>query len=166
MATFQLSEPIVRAVLARLEDDLPAVITEINAESTDGYDLREPEAIYPHIPSVGLLRLWPSLGVQELPLTLRDDIGTSALASVELAVVAFDQSPDLAELGWRLRRWERALATVLLAGRELGTAGSAAHLVTLSTTRPGPTLGDHEDPEKVKTFSSWTAVVIHCEREE
>lgn len=166
MATFKLAEPIVTAVIDRLTTDLAAVITEINAESADSYDLREPAEIYPHIPSVGLLRLWPAIGIQELPLTLRDDIGSSAVASVDLAVVAFDQSPELVELGWRLRRWERALATVLLRGRELGAGGSAAYLTTLSTTRPGPTLGDHEDPEQVKTFGSWTAVVIHCEREE
>lgn len=166
MTTFKLYEPIKHAIIDRLENDLPAVIDEINAEADDGYELRVPEAIFPHVPSVGLLRTWPTLGIQKLPGALEDDIGSSAVARCELAVLAFDQSADLLELGWRLERWERALATVLLAGRELGQGGDAAYSVSLVATRPGPTLGDAEDPAQVKTYTSWCAVVIRCLRDE
>lgn len=165
MKHIRLHTPIVTAVVERLEQALPDLIAEINAESENGVELREPEKVYPFVPSVGLLRMWPAIGLQVLPASLQDDIGSSAVAQCDIAAIAFEQDADLAALGWKLLLWEEALASVLLDGRELD-AGRAAYGVTLLPTRPGPTLGDHEDPEQVRTYTSWTAVPIRCLREE
>jgi hypothetical protein len=168
MALLQLNEPILTALIARLGDDLPDAIDEINAETDDGIDLELPptDRILPFIPSIGILRQWPVIGVQHLPGTFRDDIGSAAEYATQFAVLVFDTDADLVRLGWKLVRWERALASVVLAGRELGTGGEAAYSVQLVNTRPGPTLGDAEDPDKVKTYTSWTGVVIACSRDE
>lgn len=164
MSTFQLSEPIVRGLVDRLETDLPATIDELNAEGD--VELDPPAEVYPHIPSVGLLRNWPAIGIQHLPTGLEDDIGSSAVARVELAVVAFEADPDLATLGWKLIRWERAITSVVLAGRELGVGGADAYSVNHLGSRPGPTLGDSDDPAAVRTYSSWIGVLFAFRREE
>jgi hypothetical protein len=164
MATFQLTEPVVRALVDRLETQLPEVIDELNAEGD--VELSVPEEVYPHIPSVGLLRHWPAVGIQQLPTGLEDDIGSSAVARVELAVVAFEADPDLGTLAWKLIRWERALTTVVMAGRQLGVGGVDAYSVSHLGSRPGPTLGDSDDPETVRTYSSWIGVLFRFLREE
>lgn len=165
MALFNLNEPILRACVVRLTTELPATIAEINAETADGIDLEMPPAdrILPIVPSLGTLRQWPVIGMQHLPGELTDDIGSSAVWVAQICVLAFESDADYLRLGWKLIRWERALESVLLEGR---TLGADAFSVQGKGTRPGPTLGDSEDPEKIKTYTSWTGVIIEVRAEE
>lgn len=166
--SWKLSEPAISALVARLAADLPAAIATINANINDTYTLTVPPAarILDHVPSIHLLRDWPTLGIQELPLRISDDIGTSARATLELVVLAFENDPSLEALARRLRRWGQAIAMVLDDNRSLGVAGADAYLVQMISTEPGPTLGDHEDPTLVKTYSSWRGVLVRLDREE
>jgi hypothetical protein len=167
MAPFELTEPIVAALVERLENELPAVLAAINAGVTDGYELRAPQLIIPQVPSVGTLRQWPTIGIQDLGLTFEDDIGSSFVAVAGLVVLVFEQSANLMELSWRLRRWERALVSILPKNRSLGPASDPdAYSVQPVRTIPGPTLGDSEDPKLVKTHVSWTGLELRCYREE
>lgn len=159
----QLNEPVIRALVDRLTADLPATVAEINAGVTDGYLIDPPAQVLPMVPSIGLLTDWPTVAIQDLPTHLQDDIGSSATTVAELAIVCFLVDSDLQALGWKLRRYARALATVALAGRNLG---DGAWGVTFRGTQPGPTLGDAEDPANVKTYTSWTSVVIRAKRDE
>ncbi len=166
MAVLKLSEPIIDALVARLEDDLPAPIAELNAEPGAEVQIAQPLAILPYVPSVGLLRSWPTIGIQELPTRFQDDIGSSVVAVCELVVIVFESDSDLASLTARLRRQVQAVTTVALEGRELGIGGTDAYSVSLVSTTPGPTLGDSEDPEQVRTWTSWAGVALRFLREE
>lgn len=164
MDVLDLNEQVVKAVLARLENRLGDYIDEVNAGVSDGYEIEPPAVIFPSIPNIGLLTQWPSIGIQDVSANLEDDIGWAATGVCDLAVLAFLVDPDTIALGWKLRRYSRALASCLLEGRQLTEGGVWG--VTFQGVRPGPTLGDAEDPEGVRTYTSWIGVLIRTRSDE
>jgi hypothetical protein len=152
---FSLSEPIVRAIVDRLVSDLPAAVASINAELADGIDLDLPpnDRILPYVPSLGTLRTWPTIGIEDVKLDLEDDIGSSVVVAARQAVIAFDRDRSLEHLGWKLRRWERAITTAVMRDR---TLGAGAYLVNHMGNVPGRTLGVSE-PKNVEANVGWRA---------
>lgn len=169
MTYMRLSSGVVRACIERLDQDLPAVIAEINADVPDGEEIEAPKAIFPIVPSPGLLVDYPAVGFRWMPSRLEDDTGGSATGVHELACVYFLVNPDLELLGWQLAHYASALTTVLLRDRRIGSGaanGDGAWGVTFVNWLPGPTLGDADDPEQVKTYLSYGAIVLRFKREE
>jgi hypothetical protein len=163
MEILALNEPVIRALVARLEDRLPAMIDQINAEASDDYEIAPPAKVLPYIPSPGVLTEWPTVGIQHLPVRLEDDTGFSATSVSQLAIVTFLVDADLDALAWKLVRYERAVASAALENRHLDDGAWGTRLLS---TQPGPTLGDSEDPERVKTYMSWTGVLIEAKADE
>ena len=167
----RLNEPVVRALLERLEAELPAVIAEINTDVPDDEEIEAPKALFPIVPPPGLLVDYPAIGIRHLPSRLEDDTGSSATGVHELAIIYFLVNTDPVLLGWQLVHYAQAISTVALRGRFLGdasgsAAGGGAWGVTYRNWLPGPTLGDSDEPENVKTYLSYGAVVIVAKREE
>jgi hypothetical protein len=159
--TIQLNEPVIHALRDRLEADLPAVISQINADSDDDFTLADPVAVHGFVPPIALLEDFPTVGIGDAPSRFEDDVGHSATGRHELIVIAYLQDEDQEALAWRLRRYSQALVRVALAGRNLGDAAWGTGLVSVS---PGPTLGD--DPENPQTFASWVGVRMWANRDE
>ena len=159
----ELNEPVIRALVTRLETTLPALVDQLNAETADDYQITAPAKVLPYIPSPGILTEWPTIGVQHMPVKLEDDTGFAATSVSGLAIVTFLVEADLDALAWKLIRYSRVVATAALEGRHLDEGAWGTRLLA---TQPGPTLGDSEDPEKVKTYMSWIGVVIEAKADE
>lgn len=160
--TFQLSEPLILALVDRLRADLPAVIDEINQRPEVGINIimPPPEAIYDYIPPPGILTSYPSIGIGEGPSKFEDDIGSSATGVFSLAIVIYEQASEQRELVWKLRRMAQAVTTVALEGRRLGNSWG----VTFDSSDPGPTLVD--DEENPREWMSWVGVRINARTDE
>jgi hypothetical protein len=159
-----LNEPAVQAVIARLETNLTDALTVVNSRNDDGYEIEKPVQILPFIPPPDWLNDFPTIGIGDGASGFEDDTGFAATGRHELLIVIYLQHADQDALAWQLRRYTQAVAGVVLAGRNLEAEGAwGTGLVRIS---PGPTLGDNEEPEAVKTWVSWAAVQIWAKHEE
>jgi|SRR5919108_1744199 hypothetical protein len=158
MATFALNEQLVTALAAKLTAQLPAAITEINAAVTDGFTITNPVEVLDYVPDEREISAKastaPLVGIQDVTSTFKDDIGSSVTGQHAFAVLVWLYDPSRQALARKLRRYQRALATVCLAGRAISTIGYG---VTLRNAAPGPTLEREEDP---RGWVSFTGVVI------
>ncbi len=162
-----LNELPVRALKQRLEASLPAEIAAINATVTDGFVIAEPKQVLDYIPYPQVLTDYPTIGIGDGGSTFEDDEGFSATGRHELLIVCYLQHSDQRALAWQLRRYLQAITRVALAGRTLSdTLSGAAWGTGLVRISPGPTLGDSEDPELVRTWMSWAGVLIWAKRDE
>jgi hypothetical protein len=161
MAFFKLSEPLVTALVTRLQTDLPAKVAEINAAATDGIVLPLPAAsrIYDFPPQGELLTDFPVIGIQDFPSTFDDDIGSSVTGNHALGVIVWVSSADQRTLAMMLRRYCQAVTTVALEGRFIGDAWGTL----LRRVYPGPTIDAEEDP---RTWVSFAVVEISARRSE
>ena len=154
----KLSEPVVGALLTRLTDDLPAKIAELNSGS--GIDIEHPKAIYDFVP--GKRRLdsagYPALGIQDLTTELIDGNFTG---QHELGVLVYlaDSEEDL--LSRKIRRYVRAVASVVLEGHALPPV---AYGVTLGRINYGPTLNTEENPRPWVTWARVPLTALSDER--
>lgn len=158
-------EPVIAALMARLQDDLPAAIDAVNGEVTDGTLIDQPQQILDHIPPVEVLLSFPTVAVAEGPGRWADDIGAEATGLHELSVVCFLQASDQQTLVRQLRRYRRALLRTVMDGRVLPDAVDPARNrawgVMLRSIAPGPTLGDLS-AQQVVSWMSWLRIVIEC----
>ncbi len=158
-------EPVIAALLARIEDDLPLAVTAVNAAVTDGTLIEYPCQITDHVPPVELLLAFPAVGIGEGPGRWADDIGSEVTGTHELSVFAFVQASDQQTLVRQLRRTRKALLTVITDGRVLEDASdptrNRAWGVIVKQIIPGPTLGDVESSQ-VRSWMSWVRIVIEC----
>lgn len=169
---YALTEPGVKAILARLEDpaqlnteiaNIAAAVTVADqAQSLVGVD---PANIWDFVPPLSYLVAFPSIGIQDMGSSIEDDTGSSATGKHNFGLVIFCSHPDQEILVWMLRRYAQAVARVVLAGRaftEQMTAGWA-----IGPANPfvawGPTLGSTTTP---KTWMSWCVVQVWTRREE
>jgi len=162
VALLTLNEPVVHALVARLGDRLPAIVTELNAATSDGFTIEEPVAVLDYVPPLAELDGigYPTVAISDLPSRFEDDIGSSATGRHRLQVVCFVANTDPRALAWQLRRYSRAVATAALEGRSLPPDVWGSLLVRVN---PGPTLEDEEDP---RTYLSWTAVELDFRTDE
>lgn len=158
---YELNEPVVAALKARLEEEMTATIAAINEAATDGFQLSAPSQVLDYIPPPSDLLEPPVIGIGDAPSRFEDDIGSSATGRHELLIVAYDQSDEQRALAWKLRRWSQAIARISLSTRKLGSAAWGTGLVGI---RPGPTLVDN--PEKPRDWFSWVGVTIWAKTEE
>lgn len=148
--TYQLTEPVVAALVARLESDLPGEIAALNAEG--GQQVEPPAQVLDHPASEGHLVAFPTLAIQDLDSDFDTDAGSFAVGDHQLAVIVFLQDADLQALARSLRRYVRAVTAVALRDRNLGP-GYGTRLVRISY---GPTL-DHEGQDP-RVWDSWVGV--------
>lgn len=163
MAHYSLWEPLVDALVTRLQTNLAATVTEINAATTDGYTITaaDPAWILPYPPQPEMLTQVgapgvPVIGVQAMPATYTDDIGTSLTGHYTLGILCFLADADQKGLVRRLGRQLQAITTVALSGRNLG---AAAYGTTLRRVVPGPSIDVQENP---RTWISWGCVEINA----
>lgn len=158
-----LNEPAIRALHARLVDELPAAIAGLNAEVSDGFELDElvPDRVLDFVPPIALLVDFPTIGIGDGRTTFEDDTGNSATGKHELLIVAYLQNADQRMLAWQLRRTAQVLVRVALRGRNLGDGGWGTGLVSID---PGPTLTDN--PDAPREFASWVGVRMWVKNEQ
>lgn len=157
MAFFELQAPLVTALQARLADDLPAKIDEVNALVTDDTTIDYPAQVLDYVPLPAQLTEFPTVAIGDLPSTFQDDIGSSVTGVHGLSIVVFLVHQDQRTLAWQLRRYLQAVTTVALAGRQLGDAMGT----TLRRITPGPTLDAVESP---RAWLTWASVDINILR--
>ena len=177
----QLNEPVVRALVARMDSSvavadakLSAYITAINAEAqtvSDGYAIQNPAKVYPFIPPLGLLTEFPTIGIQSLPGRLEDDTAHAAVHVARELVVVYLTNADHVALSWQIRRYVRALGSCARYSGALEGGGGAddggAWVVNTVSYDYGPTLGDTDDPKRVpKEYLTWAGVLVEAKRDE
>lgn len=168
-----LTEPGVRAILARLQDpaQLNAEIAQIAAAVTAADEAASlvpiPAAqIHDFVPPPSMLTALPAIGIDHWGTQLEDDIGSSTAGRHIFGAVIYCSDPDQHLLAWQLRRYAQAVARVLLAGRSLpisSAVGAAAWGTGLDHVDWGPTLNA---PERPGTWLSWCSVAIWTRRDE
>lgn len=168
---FALTEPGVKAILARLEDpaQLNAEIAQIAAGVTAADEAASlipiPAAqIFDFMPPPSYLTDFPTLGIQDMGSRLEDDTGHSTTGRHVFGVGIFCSDPDQHILVWQLRRYAQAVTRTLLSGRILeGSPSAAAWGTGFESIAWGPTLGSTAKPQ---TWMSWCVVAIWTKREE
>lgn len=159
MSYFELNEPLIASMVARLTSDLPTVIAAINAEVIDGITMSSDVQVLDYVPTPTILNRFPTVGVQDGTSDFEDDVGWSATGVHDLVLVTFVMEADQQRLARLLRRYTRAVANVALAGRTVGDAWG----VTLNGILPGPTLGRGEEPRE---WISYTGVSVRLKADE
>jgi hypothetical protein len=168
---YELTEPGVHAILARLEDpaQLNVEIAQIAASLTAADEQASlvpipPAQIYDFVPPPSFLTDFPTIGIQDMGSRLEDDTGSSATGRHVFGVIIYCSDPDQHLLAWQLRRYAQAVTRVLLAGRSLPVGDPAAAWGTgFESMAWGPTLGSTAKPQ---TWMSWCVVAIWTRREE
>lgn len=159
--TIRLQEPVVTAVIARLQTQLPAIIADINSSITDGYLLpTDTSRILDYIPPVADMYTMPVIGISDGEMHFEDDTGWGATGVFDLSIVVFIQNADQRALAWQLRRYAQALVQAL---RTPTNAIGEGWGVVIKGIRPGPTLGRDENPRQ---WMSTVAVTITVKSEQ
>jgi hypothetical protein len=157
----QLVEPVVAALRARLEQDLPAEIDAQNAEIQDGYELDYPGegCVLDFVPPPTQLWSFPTVGIQLGPSRFEDDNAFTATGVYNLTVVCFVQASEQQALARLIMRYARCITRVALRDRTLPPAWGT----TLVQVDWGPTMTDTENP---RSYLSWFGVTIQAKAEE
>lgn len=175
---FNMTEPLVEAMVSLLSTNLNTTIDSLNAAYADQYVLPHVQQFLPFVPPPSALEGGiPAIGVQEVGSTFMDDIVTTTDANHHYAVVAICQHVDLQTLATQLRRMMQAILFTVQSDRLAGTAigigsimqGAGAWNVTLLRYEPGPLLGDLDptDPDAPpRSYLSWVACVMQSKRAE
>jgi len=180
LPSFQLSEPIVNAMVTLLETELPGTIEQLNETIEDGYFVDPPVQYLPYMPFAATLEGGlPLVAVQRLGIDYTDpesaDLVSSVWAKHQYAVIPVVQNADHATLARQLERLMQAIVYTINQDRVKGQAGSVmtqqggAWAVRFLRIEPGPLLGDLDpmDPgQPPATYLSWLGLVLSSEREE
>jgi hypothetical protein len=178
LTAFQMTEPLVEAMVSLLKANLNTTIDALNAAYADAYPLPHAAQILPFVPIPSTLESGiPAIGVQELGGSFENDIVTTTDALHTYAVVAICQHVDQQTLATQLRRMTQAILYTIQADRLAGTAAgtgtvmeaAGAWSVNLLRYEPGPLLGDLDpiDPDAPpRSYLSWVAVVMQSMRAE
>lgn len=178
LASFNLTEPIVTAMVKLLSQNLNATITTLNETLTDSYTVPQVAQFLPFLPVPSTLEGgMPAVGVQELGAVFEDDQVSSTNAVHTYAVIAILNHVDQQTLAWQLRRMMEAIAYTIQADRllagALGTGSimetAGAFSVNLIRYDPGPVLGEF-DPLNTEgpptSYLSWVSLVMQSMRNE
>jgi hypothetical protein len=168
---YALTEPIVYALLARLQDPAKlnleiANIAEgvVNQSESNSLVSVPPAQIFDFVPPPSYLTAFPTIGIQDTATLGEDDTGVSLTGRHSMGVVVFCSDPDQHILAWQLRRYLQAITRVVLAGRTLGAEDPlAAWGVGFERISWGPTLESVATPQ---TWMSFAMLQIWCRREE
>jgi hypothetical protein len=170
---YALTEPGVRAILARLEDpaqlnvEIANIAAGVSAADQSASLVPVPAAnINDFVPPPSYLVDFPAIGIQDMGSKFEDDTGSSLTGYHRFGVVIFCSNPDQELLAWMLRRYAQAVVRVLLAQRsfpETNPPMQAGWGTGLDSIAWGPTLGSTATP---KTWMSWCVVSIWTRREE
>lgn len=159
--TIKLNETVVTTLKARLEAELPAIITDINAtNTTPPYPIDNIAQVLDYVPTIGDLYQFPTLAISDGPIDLVDDVGWGSTGVFQLSVIAFVQDADQRALAWRLRRTAQAIVRAVRTPiNALGDGWGVYDFHVL----PGPTLGRDEGPRQ---FMSTVAVSFMVKTEQ
>lgn len=167
---FELNAPIVRALIYRLQQELPAEIAARKAAAPAGevVDQRvfDPPAQYlPFAPPAEFLTVFPTIGILDADSLIVDDTGSSATGMHDLGVIVYLATPEHQSLAWGLRHYLGAISQVVMRSRVLLDQGgnTASWGVTATRIVPGDTLQDEND---ARTFMSWAVFIARFRREE
>jgi hypothetical protein len=168
-----LNEPVVKAMAARLADELPAELARrrLGLPDDEAGMLLDPGQVLDYPPTPGLLTVFPTVAIADLPSTIEDDTGHAADGHHELLLLVYLTEPDQRLLAWGLRRYAQALLAVALRGRCLegdpdvdeGRAAAWGTGASKPTVVWGDTLADEDDPRQLL---SWVGVRVWAKRSE
>lgn len=145
-------EPVIAAVVARLNDELAPYIDAVNAEADDGIVCEQPVDVLDFVPPRSIITDTPLLAVMEGTFTLEDDTGWGATGHCPITVVNYVTDYEPRPLAMKLRRMDRAIIQCVLKGRQVGPAWG----VTFVRSDPGPTLSRKESPREMFSLRAST----------
>jgi hypothetical protein len=164
--TYLLAEPVVTALVARLNADLPAAL-EARADGLPADEaevLAAPEQVLEYPPPLAYLAGGcPAVAVfegGEVELLLASGWGESKAV---VAVCVYLTNPDQRLLALGLRRYMQAVTKVCVRDRALTDEADRAVRITRARVLPGDTLQDEADP---RTVLSWAVLMLQVERDE
>jgi hypothetical protein len=168
---YALTEPVVAALLARLQDpgQLNAEIANIAQAVTRQDEAASlvpvpAEQIFDFIPPPSYLTSFPAIGIQDTRTVAEDDTGHSMTGKHTMGIVVFCSDPDQHLLAWQLRRYMQAIVRTVLNGRNLGAESPLAAWGTgFDRIAWGPTLESTATPT---TWMSFAMLQIWARREE
>lgn len=177
LSSFNLTEPLVEAMVALLKANLNTTITTLNSAYADAYPVPTVAQILPFVPVPSTLEGGiPAVGIQELGSDFYNDIVTSTDANHRYAVVPICQHADQQTLATQLRRMAQAIAYTVQqdrlkinTGQNSTMQAAGAWNVNYLGYEPGPLLGDLDptDPEAPpRSYLSWGALTFQSSRAE
>lgn len=168
---FLLNVPVVEALAARLEADLPAALAARQAavDADLAAVLAAPAVVFDYPVSIGELAVFPALSITDRPTTFGPDGGGVLIARHRALIVVHLQNADQRLLAWGLRYYLGAIAEVAIADRQLPMVGggpvAAAYGTGIDSVVPGEAL-EATDPEGVDTWQTFGGVLVWAERDE
>lgn len=170
MSSYALTEPVVNALVARLQDQqLNEEIADIaaNVARKDESASLVPipaDRVLDFVPAPSFLTDFPTIGIQDAATIAEDDTGHSVTGRHTMGIVVFCSDPDQHILAWQLRRYMQAITRIVLAERTLGTENPLAAWGTgFDRISWGPTLESIASPQ---TWMSFAMLQIWAKREE
>lgn len=156
---FTLNEPLVTAMLARLNANLPTAIAQNNTERTSpAYPLTQPLQILAAPPTAGQLDAGiPIVAVADGDITFTDDVGWSTTEVMDFTILAYDYDLDPTALAWRLRRWAQVICGIAMYGRNVDGGAWGTRLKRIV---PGPRLSKLDPQSGHPIVLGFVAVVI------
>lgn len=167
MADFELTQPVVDALVSRLTGDLPAHLADVAAANPDQAAMLvapAPGAVLDHVPLPSEVQP-PTIGIQDAGTRLEDDTGSSATGRHHMGIVLFHASADQGQLARGMRLYLQAVARTVMRDRRLNTTlPGSGWGVGMDRIDWGPTLGDSaEDPRE---FLTWAVLTVWVRRDE
>lgn len=156
---FSLNEPLVTAMLARLNTNLNAAIAQNNAERTNpAYPLNNPAQILPAPPTAGQLNAgFPIIAVADGDITFVDDVGWGTTEHMDITLLAYDYDLDPVALAWRLRRWAQVLCGIGMFGRHVDQGAWGTKLRRIV---PSPRVSKLDPSTGKPIVTAFVAVII------
>lgn len=163
--SYDLTQPIAEAFVARLNTDLPAILTARRAtlSGPDAAMLVNPAQVLDHLPPVGeLVAGCPCIGFADLDTDLQLAPGW-ADGQHQIGLVIYLTNHDPGVLARALRRYTGCVVQAAVRDRALTDADDRAVRVLKAKIRWGDTLQDEQDPRMIL---SWTVVVLDIGHDE
>ena len=171
-----LNEPVIKAILARLEDPTQLNVEIAQIAAVAGLPADQAASLVPvpatniqdFVPPPSYLTDFPAIGIQDISTAGEDDTGSTMTGKHVIGIVIFCSDPSQEILAWQLRRYAQAVTRVVLATRRIGEATDAAGRaaawgVGFQGIAWGPTLSSTSKPA---TWMSFCVVQIWARREE
>jgi hypothetical protein len=170
-------EPVFQALKTKLEADLPAVITAVNAEfaSVSGWSTLSVPVVKDHSPPTPMVKEFPLVGMVALNDSTDDDVGYEVTTDYTVGLVVFEQDAEHDVMSKKLRGQVLAVKRAVMAGASttrrrlsITPTGMSDGRMGLLGTRYGPAAAQVVNEEAPPyAYWSWAMVQVRvtCDEE-
>ena len=154
--SLKLGEPLVEAVKAKLQFNMPSRVAAINADSTlppIPSDLLVPDETSYYTSGLQAIPAAPALIIAEGPTAFSESGPHTLMTDTEVGVWVLEADPDRQVLGKRLQRQTRAVIESLWDSPPLEQLTTTAYRIFPTRTQPGRVFEPDQD-------DSWRAFYL------